>query len=381
MARQHTAIPSWVAWGSGLMLLASCASDPLSAAPWSVDGPSSWYELRLGAEVIGVEERAPTTGPGGDRLCRRRWLRILVAGEVVEGVEQECWRRSGGRDAGGEAAALDAFGGPTGSGRVGLPFGEEVDARVVRVEEGEEVWVLAVWDGPEAAARFDGGGLVEGRLGEVSWRRVAERPGPWPAVDVHARLSVPIGEPVERPRRRRVGRYLVDGERVEVDTPLDAELPAIPLRARGEGEGAVAAFVGEQVDATDVVGAAAQLSEAVARAVRDEVVPGRVDGGDVLAMGRGDCTEHVALFLEGARALGLVARPVAGLLYLDDGPIGAGFYPHAWAEVRVGERWVAADPTLGTFPADAARLPLDLRVDVAMDRVAAGLTVVVLDLR
>ena len=79
--------------------------------------------------------------------------------------------------------------------------------------------------------------------------------------------------------------------------------------------------------------------------------------------------------------LGVEARPVAGLLGLEHGSVGPGLYPHSWAEVSVGGRWVAADPTLGTFPADAARVPLGQRVDVAMDRRAQGLDVEVIDLR
>ena len=70
----------------------------------------------------------------------------------------------------------------------------------------------------------------------------------------------------------------------------------------------------------------------------------------VLAHRRGDCNEHTVLFVALARALGLPARPVAGLLYLR-----GRFYYHAWAEVYLDE-WVAVDPTFDQFPADAAHL-------------------------
>jgi transglutaminase-like putative cysteine protease len=65
---------------------------------------------------------------------------------------------------------------------------------------------------------------------------------------------------------------------------------------------------------------------------------------------RGDANEHTQLFVALARALGIPARFASGLLYAN-----GKFYYHAWPEVWLGE-WVAADPTLGQFPADAAHL-------------------------
>jgi len=56
------------------------------------------------------------------------------------------------------------------------------------------------------------------------------------------------------------------------------------------------------------------------------------------------------LYVALARAAGIPARTAAGLLYLDER-----FYYHAWSEVYLGD-WVAVDPTLGQFPADAAHL-------------------------
>ncbi|MBI4542727.1 MAG: transglutaminase domain-containing protein, partial [Gemmatimonadetes bacterium] len=70
----------------------------------------------------------------------------------------------------------------------------------------------------------------------------------------------------------------------------------------------------------------------------------------VLEDRRGDCNEHTVLYVALARALGLPARTAAGVVYLR-----GRFYFHAWPEVWLGE-WVAVDPTLGQFPADAAHL-------------------------
>jgi hypothetical protein len=65
---------------------------------------------------------------------------------------------------------------------------------------------------------------------------------------------------------------------------------------------------------------------------------------------KGDANEHAQLFVALSRSLGIPARFVSGLMYLN-----GKFYYHAWAEVWLGD-WVAVDPTFGQFPADAARL-------------------------
>jgi transglutaminase-like putative cysteine protease len=70
----------------------------------------------------------------------------------------------------------------------------------------------------------------------------------------------------------------------------------------------------------------------------------------VLETRSGDCNERTVLYVALARAAGLPARPVAGLLYR-----GGRFYYHAWPEVYLGD-WVAVDPTLNEFPADAAHV-------------------------
>jgi hypothetical protein len=71
---------------------------------------------------------------------------------------------------------------------------------------------------------------------------------------------------------------------------------------------------------------------------------------EVLESRRGDCNEHTVLYVALARAAGLPARTAAGLVY-----VNGRFYYHAWPEVYLNG-WVAVDPTLGQFPADAAHL-------------------------
>ncbi len=79
---------------------------------------------------------------------------------------------------------------------------------------------------------------------------------------------------------------------------------------------------------------------------------------EVLRTKVGDCNEHTALFVAMARSIGIPARIAVGLVFMH----GA-FYYHAWPEVYVTEGpglglWLAVDPTLDQFPADATHLRL-----------------------
>ena len=73
---------------------------------------------------------------------------------------------------------------------------------------------------------------------------------------------------------------------------------------------------------------------------------------DVLRTKKGDCNEHATLFTALARAAGIPAKIAVGLTYKD-----GFFYYHAWSEIFAGQ-WIAVDPTLGQFPADAGHIRL-----------------------
>ena len=70
----------------------------------------------------------------------------------------------------------------------------------------------------------------------------------------------------------------------------------------------------------------------------------------VLEARTGDCNDHTVLYVAMARAVGIPARSVTGLVYTN-----GKFYYHAWPEVYLNG-WVAVDPTFGQFPADAAHI-------------------------
>ena len=133
------------------------------------------------------------------------------------------------------------------------------------------------------------------------------------------------------------------------DTAFAAELASEPLVQADDPR--------IQAEARQIVGherRAGPVAELLTRWVYENLkkeitisVPSAVQ---VLEDRSGDCNEHTVLYVALARALGLPARTAAGLVYLR-----GQFYYHAWPEVWLGE-WVAVDPTLGQYPADASHL-------------------------
>ena len=75
----------------------------------------------------------------------------------------------------------------------------------------------------------------------------------------------------------------------------------------------------------------------------------------VLALKEGDCTEHALLFTAMARAAGIPARRINGLVYMDSDDGVPSLYWHEWVEVFVGE-WVPVDPTFDQSVADTGHL-------------------------
>ncbi|HNR30627.1 MAG TPA: transglutaminase family protein [Candidatus Hydrogenedentes bacterium] len=76
---------------------------------------------------------------------------------------------------------------------------------------------------------------------------------------------------------------------------------------------------------------------------------------EVLETLEGDCTEHSILYIGLARAAGLPAREVAGVVYVDG--VNPGFYFHQWAKAWVG-KWIDVDPTFNQPLADVTHIKL-----------------------
>jgi transglutaminase-like putative cysteine protease len=83
---------------------------------------------------------------------------------------------------------------------------------------------------------------------------------------------------------------------------------------------------------------------------------------EVLQTKKGDCNEHTVLFNALARAAGIPAKTVVGVVYLR----GA-FYYHAWSEIWLGQ-WVSLDSVLNQFPADVTHIKfLEGEIDRQID--------------
>ncbi len=68
----------------------------------------------------------------------------------------------------------------------------------------------------------------------------------------------------------------------------------------------------------------------------------------------GNAQAHARLFVALARSVGIPARYVTGITFVE----GKGFVYHAWGESLVNGKWVAADPFYNQFPADPLHMAL-----------------------
>lgn len=138
----------------------------------------------------------------------------------------------------------------------------------------------------------------------------------------------------------------------------------------------------------DAIETARMLTSWVSANVQDTMVVSVPSAVEVLKKKQGACKEHTVLFVALARALGLPARPVSGIVYMDETAV-PGFYYHAWAEVWLpgpdgAGRWFAVDPTFDQFPADATHVKLkegELREMIELMQVIGRLRVEVEDYR
>jgi hypothetical protein len=248
-------------------------------------------------------------------------------------------------------------------------------------------------DGSTGLVRADAHGKVlsvelgdsfEARLEPEEIAKAAGRGG-----DLFVFGMVPLDQPIGPPEKVRqlvlevdgAGAHkLVDGPRQAVTR--DEEARTVTLRL-GAGQGADGPIDPEQIDealaetvqfptrsagvvalARRAVGEAKEPREKVLRLVRfvseyvsDDLLPGELSVPQIVARRKGDCTEHARLFVTLARAAGIPAREVGGLLYMGD--TLQKFGGHAWAEVALDGRWVPVDPLWNQVPVDAAHVTLD----------------------
>jgi hypothetical protein len=133
--------------------------------------------------------------------------------------------------------------------------------------------------------------------------------------------------------------------------------------------------VGQEKDA---VAAARRLMDWVYEKLEKRPTVSLPSALEVLEDRAGDCNEHAALMAALARAAGLPARLVVGVVYT-----GNGFFYHAWNEVWVGG-WVSLDPVMAQFPADATHVKFidgGLEEQIRMAQVIGRLSMEILEYR
>lgn len=100
---------------------------------------------------------------------------------------------------------------------------------------------------------------------------------------------------------------------------------------------------------------AALLENWTYRNLRKSMSANAATAAEVLAARAGDCTEHTLLFVALARAAGIPARAVGGIMYA--GGFGESFFGwHAWAQIHNGGQWVSIDPTWNEVYVDATHI-------------------------
>lgn len=98
-------------------------------------------------------------------------------------------------------------------------------------------------------------------------------------------------------------------------------------------------------DEKDPIKAAKLINSWVFKNLKKVPTPSVPDGYSVLVSMQGDCNEHAVLAVSLARAVGLPARMVVGLVHSGDG-----FFYHAWVEYWAGTTWFTGDPLMNRLP-------------------------------
>jgi len=204
-------------------------------------------------------------------------------------------------------------------------------------------------------------------------------PGPLPsdARNVPGELTLVVqglGPEFRRVTPRQTYRQL-DGDKVEVriraTAPEASQLGTRPLQAPG-GADYLKSTLAVESEAPEIVAKAREIAGAetdayaaakrvvawVGAHMKKEYGASADRATDVLRQMRGDCTEHALLSVALLRALGIPARRVDGVVYVQNSDGIPALYWHEWVEAYVGSTWTQLDPTFGQPVADATHLTL-----------------------
>lgn len=227
-----------------------------------------------------------------------------------------------------------------------------------------------------------------------SVQEVKNLPSRGMSLDMVAQTAIPVATPIADASSRRAidlrlsgvqlgnfqlsgGRQRLDGERLEIrreelrqvstqklpitDARLQPYLRPTPfLQSDHPSIRALSAQIlqGE----TNALRAALKIKDWVYKELAKEPTVSIPNALEVLRTKKGDCNEHAVLFNALARAAGIPAKTVVGVVYLR----GA-FYYHAWSEIWLGN-WISLDPVLNQFPADVTHVKfLEGEIDRQLD--------------
>jgi len=167
--------------------------------------------------------------------------------------------------------------------------------------------------------------------------------GPVELVVHDAPVKLPPALPGQRIRRGRDGWHvtLLAGD---VNSAIREPAPAHPVTDPGLRKMATTLLreAGARTPSEQLVA----LTRATRTMIYNDLASPVSDARAALAIGRGDCTSHAVLLSSLAAAVGLPARLVTGYR-LDGGRL----IRHRWVIAKIGNRWIAVDPTYGEAPA------------------------------
>ncbi len=100
-------------------------------------------------------------------------------------------------------------------------------------------------------------------------------------------------------------------------------------------------------DSTDAAEAARKIESFVSGYInKKNLSVGYATAAEIALSRQGDCTEHAVLTAAMCRAVGIPARVVFGLVYVDEFLDRKHvFGGHAWTEARIGDEWIGLDAT------------------------------------
>jgi hypothetical protein len=385
-------------WLFGCALLVGCGG----AEPSDEGAPGTWFGIYMGASKVGYEHRTVRDLPAGEQLWRRhrKYLfrvdgsraeaegesttRLNGEGRMVEythqagGQQRRAWMESGQlvtevRESDG-SSRREVY--PT-AAPVGIELVVEPRAfagQRVPILDGlsmQPVWIEVESDGDQLSWwHRDTRAVLSptgGSFGVISWREQSQAEASQLSCCVELLSLYRMASPVlPLARSSRVAEYVLSPAEgttraLRVERPLWAEIPPGGPLLLGPAPDVSVEILRTRL-APLLVGVHEQRA-AVTRLVRwvqeeleVKVTPGSLGHLQALQRGSGDCSEHAALFVAAAQAIGIQASARWGWVYWE-GAYGPGFYPHAWAQVTLdGYGDVPVDPILGQFPADATHI-------------------------